>query len=406
MVWSAQSTLATVRGFYRESRQEASWLRAGCYPDFVTAAKPILAEDDVPVFVFHSIAPEEFETQLAFLAENGYATLSCDAFLRHLTGEAVAPPRSVVLTIDDGRASVWSCATPLLKKYGATAVVFVIPGYVPDAENPSPTIEDAWTGRLPGGHVASRDPELMSWREIEEAAATGLVDFQAHTLYHHQVPVTDRIIDYVNPAMRSALFDLPIEPGQEETLLSQGIEALYGAPVYEHDSLMSGRPRFRGHTELSRTCVAHVATSGGAAFFRSSRWRSELDRLVAEWQARRGERGTLEDPSTLQDGIVHDLRRARQLIEEHLPWHRVQHLCLPYTIGSPQAVRAAREADYATCFWGVLPDRKSNRPGEDPYRCPRLKADYIFRLPGRSRRSLGAILTQKLRRRVAGRPVY
>ena len=128
--------------------------------------------------------------------------------------------------------------------------------------------------------------------------------------------------------------------------------------------------------------------------------------MVADWQARRGELGALEHPSALHDAMVDDLLRTRRLIEEHLPGHRVRHLCLPYTIGSAQAVGAAREAGYATCFWGVLPDRKSNRPGEDPYRCPRLKADYIFRLPGRGRRSLGAILSHKLTRRLSGRPVY
>jgi hypothetical protein len=245
----------------------------------------------------------------------------------------------------------------------------------------------------------------MSWIEIEQAAATGVVDFQAHTLYHHQVPVTDRIIDYVNPDMRSALFDIPIEPGQEESLLHHGIESLYGAPIYEHDSLMSGTPRFLGHAELSRACMTHVAAAGGTAFFRSSGWRSELDRVVAQWQAVCGERGVAEAPAALQEAMVHDLSQARQMIEEHLPGHRVRHLCLPYLIGSPQAVHAARQAGYATCFWGVLSDRKGNRPGADPYRCPRLKADYIFRLPGRGRRSLAAILAHKLRRRVSGRPV-
>jgi hypothetical protein len=40
------------------------------------------------------------------------------------------------------------------------------------------------------------------------------------------------------------VFDFPIEPGQEASLLDQGIESLYGAPVYEHDSLMSDCPRY------------------------------------------------------------------------------------------------------------------------------------------------------------------
>jgi peptidoglycan/xylan/chitin deacetylase (PgdA/CDA1 family) len=37
----------------------------------------------------------------------------------HLTGAAKASPRSVLLSIDDGRASVWSFALPLLQRYGA-----------------------------------------------------------------------------------------------------------------------------------------------------------------------------------------------------------------------------------------------------------------------------------------------
>jgi hypothetical protein len=206
--------------------------------------------------------------------------------------------------------------------------------------------------------------------------------------------------------MSRPLFDLPIETGQEETLLSQGIEAFYGAPIYEHDSLMSGRPRFRPPPALAPACIDHVARRGGGAFFRRSGWRAELDRVVKGWLAQHVARGALEEPAALEQAIVDDLRRARQLIEEHLPGQRVRHLCLPYTIGSSQAVQAARQAGYRTCFWGALPDRKSNRQGEDPYRCSRLKADYIFRLPGRGRRSLGAILSGKLKRRLSGRPVY
>jgi len=398
--------LAGLQAQYREFRQEAQWLRGGCYPDFVTARHAEVLDADVPVFVFHSIEPIEFEAQLAFLSDNGYRTLSADQFLDHLAGGQAAPRRSVLLTIDDGRASVWSFALPLLKKYEATAVVFLIPGYIPSAETPSPSIEDVWAGRRANGQVAFRDPELMSWTEIKQAAASGSLDFQAHTLYHHRVPVEGRVVDYINPSMRDALFDLPVEPGQEDRLLRQGIESIYGAPVYEHDSLMSGRPRFHGDHELSQACVAHVAARGGSAFFGSSSWRSELDLVVREWRAEHGDRGRLETSAALQDAMIDDLRRTRQLIEAQLPGQRVRHLCLPYTLGSPQADSAARAADYATCFWGVLPDRKGNRPGEDPYRCPRLKADYIFRLPGRGRRSLGTILTQKLRRRLAGRPVY
>ena len=77
---------------------------------------------------------------------------------------------------------------------GATAVVFLIPGFVSNGEQPSETIADVWSGRCPAERIRPRDPELMSWVEIEAAAASGRVDFQAHTLYHHRVPVTGRIV--------------------------------------------------------------------------------------------------------------------------------------------------------------------------------------------------------------------
>lgn len=204
--------------------------------------------------------------------------------------------------------------------------------------------------------------------------------------------------------MYEALFDVPIEPGREEAMPHARHRGLYGAPVSEHDSLMSGEPRFRPQPALAAKCIDHVARRG--AFFRRSGWRSELDRVVAERSAQHDGRGALEEPCALQQAMVHDPRGARQLLEEHLPEPRVRHLCLPCAIGSSQAMRAARQGGSQTCLRGVLADRKSSPPRQDPDCCPRLKADDIFRLPGRGRRGLGAVLSDKLRRRLSGRPVY
>lgn len=392
--------------FLGELRQEARWLRGGWYPDFVTAARPKLPEDDVPVFVFHTIEPQEFEAQLSYLAENGYVTLTCDGFLRHLTGEAAAPPRSVLLTIDDGRASVWKFGLPLLRKFGATAAVFLIPGYVRHGGIASPTSGRGRSARDPARRASHGDAELMTWPEIERGAETGSFDFQAHTLYHHRVPVGPRIVDHVRPTMAGPIFDLPVEQGLEEALAAGGIEAVYGAPLYENDSLMSGRPLYRPHPELARVCIEHVASAGGEAYFRSPSWRGRLRRVVDDWVERHGTPGALESDASTTRAMIDDLRRARLEIEKHVRGQEVRHLCLPYTIGSARAIEAAREVGYRTCFWGVLPHRNTNRPGQDPYHCPRLKADYITRLPGRGRRSLRSILADKLKRRLSGRPVY
>jgi peptidoglycan/xylan/chitin deacetylase (PgdA/CDA1 family) len=241
-----QSMIAGLRRHYQEMRYEADCLRGGRYPAFVTARgasiEATIEDGEIPVFVFHTIDPQEFEAQLRYLADNDYRTLDCATFWAGLTGAAALAPRSVVLTIDDGRASVWSHGLPLLRKYGMKAVVFLIPGYVREATSLAPTLEDVWVGRIPADALANADPALMSWSEIEAAAATGAIDFQSHTLYHHRVPVSGRIVDYLNPQTSDALFDLPIAQGQEERLCADGIEGLFGTPIYESDSPMAGRP--------------------------------------------------------------------------------------------------------------------------------------------------------------------
>jgi hypothetical protein len=54
----------------------------------------------------------------------------------------------------------------------------------------------------------------------------------------------------------------------------------------------------------------------------------------------------------------------------------------------------------------VLPDLPTNRAGDDPYHCARLKGDYLQRLPGRGRHTLTNILKRKISRRARSRPVY
>jgi peptidoglycan/xylan/chitin deacetylase (PgdA/CDA1 family) len=297
-------------------------------------------------------------------------------------------------------------ACPLLRKYDMKAVVFLIPGYVREATSLAPTLKDVWAGRSRPETLASRDPRLMNWSEVEAAAATGAIDFQSHTLYHHRVPISDRIVDYVNPKASDALFDLPIALGQEEQLCADGVEGMLGAPIYENDSLMAGRPVYRPDPRLAEACMDYVRSMGGRAFFGSPGWRKELHQRARAWREGHDDRGRFDDDEAVAHELRKGLRRARLLIEQRLPGTEVRHLCYPYTIGSDAAIRASREAGYLTNFWGVLPDRRSNRRGDDPYRCARLKGDYLQRLPGRGRITLVGTIARKVSRRVLARPIY
>ena len=70
-----------------------------------------------------SITPAIFETALKFLARN-YAFVSLEDVLADKDGRRL-PPRAVLVTFDDGYASVMDSAVPLCRKYGVPAVFFL-----------------------------------------------------------------------------------------------------------------------------------------------------------------------------------------------------------------------------------------------------------------------------------------
>lgn len=90
----------------------------------------------VPVLMYHSvkyekdnpvrISKENFESQMKYLKDNNYTTLSLDELYDFLTNNIPVPEKSVVITFDDGYKDNYETAYPILKKYGFKATVFVI----------------------------------------------------------------------------------------------------------------------------------------------------------------------------------------------------------------------------------------------------------------------------------------
>jgi peptidoglycan/xylan/chitin deacetylase (PgdA/CDA1 family) len=69
------------------------------------------------------VDPEAFCAQMNGLAKRGFVTLTLDQFASAVGG-APAPPKSFLLTFDDGYAHVEPVVSPILKRHGFTAVMF------------------------------------------------------------------------------------------------------------------------------------------------------------------------------------------------------------------------------------------------------------------------------------------
>lgn len=98
----------------------------------------------VPVLMYHHLVPAEendgsngavisveaFAEQMEYLFAAGYRTATLKDLYLFITGQKDLPPKTVVLTFDDGYASNYQYAYPILKQYHFRAVQFPITGKV------------------------------------------------------------------------------------------------------------------------------------------------------------------------------------------------------------------------------------------------------------------------------------
>ncbi len=158
---------------WQKNRYEILGLVNGGLPRFVLSPQPAELGSGVPIFCYHTTTQAEFLLDLQFLQKNAYTTLSGDELLRHLTGERPAPERSVVLAFDDGARNFYQVVFPLLQRFQMRAMAFIASGM--HFEAPPPGFET----------TADRP---MTWSELRELHASGLVDVESHTYESRYLP--------------------------------------------------------------------------------------------------------------------------------------------------------------------------------------------------------------------------
>jgi peptidoglycan/xylan/chitin deacetylase (PgdA/CDA1 family) len=106
-----------------------------------------------------SVTPDTFATHMAFLAQNGYTTITLNTLHAIFHRRESPPAKPIVLTFDDGFVDFYLNAYPILRKHNFCAVVFVI-----------------------AGSVGQR--YYLSWDHIRDMQTSGLISFEAHTVTH------------------------------------------------------------------------------------------------------------------------------------------------------------------------------------------------------------------------------
>jgi peptidoglycan/xylan/chitin deacetylase (PgdA/CDA1 family) len=106
----------------------------------VPVRPPIDTNAQVVVLCYHrlegkagginSIEPALFEKQMEAIKESGVPVISMQDFLAWRRGEKNIPPKSILITLDDGYVSEIEVGVPILKKYGFPATFFVYLNYI------------------------------------------------------------------------------------------------------------------------------------------------------------------------------------------------------------------------------------------------------------------------------------
>ncbi|WP_158289256.1 polysaccharide deacetylase family protein [Paenibacillus flagellatus] len=154
-------------------------------PTLSASHDKVLYSDQVAVLMYHhvhdtdtssgTITTKLFEDQLNYLIEQGYEFISLETFKQFMNGGSV-PNNAVFVTFDDGYASFFNNAFPILKKLGIPATNFII----------TDTLDNPTAGYVP----------FMTREQIKAFTSErpGVVSAMCHTNGMHNNPNTPYMI--------------------------------------------------------------------------------------------------------------------------------------------------------------------------------------------------------------------
>ncbi|MGY2223565.1 poly-beta-1,6-N-acetyl-D-glucosamine N-deacetylase PgaB [Pseudomonas gingeri] len=132
-------------------------------------------EDRDPDQAVVAVRTERLLEQLAWLRENGYRPVSVDQILAARGGGPELPAKAVLLSFDDGYASFYTRVMPVLRSYRWPALLAPVGTWI-----------DTPAGQPVNfaGELRPRS-QFLTWAQIKEISASGLVEIAAHTDASH-----------------------------------------------------------------------------------------------------------------------------------------------------------------------------------------------------------------------------
>ncbi|MBP1756844.1 MAG: polysaccharide deacetylase [Firmicutes bacterium] len=136
----------------------------------------------VPIIMYHQvkntnlgkdvISPYEFESDLKYLKDNNYTTITMEQLIKYVYEDEELPPNPIILSFDDGYLSTYRYVYPLLQEYDMKIVLSIIGKSIDDFS------------KVSDNHI---EYAYITWDQVQEMGRSGNVEVQNHTYNLHKV---------------------------------------------------------------------------------------------------------------------------------------------------------------------------------------------------------------------------
>lgn len=195
------------------------------------AAPACAVENTAAILVYHRFGPtvadsmttrtSVFEAQLTRLREEGYSIVPLGDAVSGLEGKAKLAPKTVAITVDDGHRSVYTDLLPIIRREHLPVTLFIYPSAISNASY------------------------AMTWQQLAEMVATGLVEVHSHTYWHPDFRVEkkrlapDRYGEFVRDQLEKPRRTLKSKLGVDASFLAW--------PFGIHDAELEASARAAGY---------------------------------------------------------------------------------------------------------------------------------------------------------------
>lgn len=124
----------------------------------------------------YAVSTTHFKQHIAWLKNNGFHFISVDQLIQANQGQSQLPEKPVLLTVDDGYASFYQNAYPIIKANKIPVVLAVVGSWLEPKEGQDIDFS---------GKQIQRN-EMLSWSELKEMQDSGLVEIANHSYNLHR----------------------------------------------------------------------------------------------------------------------------------------------------------------------------------------------------------------------------